>query len=713
MESKRSTALEIAGEIARLAREFETSQSQDSEATIENVVEAYPQFRESLLSNLIQNDIRRRAKDGDLPAVEEYLTRFPRDHSTVTTAFEAYRRASVVKEDDGMPKKLGRYEIQRQLGRGGFGVVYLANDSALGRRVAIKVPRLDRFTSSEQVSNLVHEARNAAILKHPSLVAVYDVQCETQDGRSVPFIVQEYIEGVDLGEWVEANKPSFEALANIFVDIAEALAYAHQQCLTHCDLKLSNIIMDVSGRPHIADFGLAIRDSNKSARQGFAGGTPSMMSPEQVRDAGDRLDGRADVWAVGVMMYELFADKKPFRGETIEELFDQIETMDPSPPRQFNRRVPRELERICLKCLSKERTHRYNTADDLRDDLKAWLAESAVECLHQIGTDSNDQHAVDFDPKAIKQSSSNRLAGDVNDLDGKLDGKPALASLNAKLGGCSLSIVVMASVILGVLKLGVFLPTTKSRVNDVHPPLVNNRETITNERVVDDAGESVNFDEVKSGLAELLVEGGDSLSYASIPFYAAGPVRATKLRFESIQQDGKKLLSYSVNNKDDIESGAYRILTEVRQQPNVIRMIAEFSDRRFWSAFMVSSADSKRELRIEPIARLGAQGELAEAATRGETQFALTEKGRYLLVLLSSEAEILEPHAILVEQQALLEKLLDRFDKPWSFVGGNVEIIGQPSTAEKQPESLKTDTFSLQSRLATQSISIDMIAFSR
>jgi serine/threonine protein kinase len=210
------------------------------------------------------------------------------------------------------------------------------------------------------VANFILEGSKTAVLKHNLLVTIYDVGEE--DG--LPYIVQEYIAGENLAEWAAKRQPSFSQVVQILVGVAEALGFVHQHRLTHCDLKLANVLMDQDGKPHVADFGLAVHESARLHSKGARFGTPPMMAPEQVRGEGHRLDGRTDIWAMGVMMYQLLVAQKPFTATDRAELFNEIETLDPTPPRQIDRTVPRELERICLKCLSKRRTDRYNSTDD-------------------------------------------------------------------------------------------------------------------------------------------------------------------------------------------------------------------------------------------------------------------------------------------------------------------------------------------------------------
>lgn len=326
------------------------------------------------------------------------------DNTAVTTSFI----------HQPTPKKLGRYAIRRQLGRGGFGVVYLAHDTQLGRPVALKVPRRDRFRSAEQVASFIQEAQMAAKLDHPGLVAVYDVQEEA----GVPYIVQQYIDGNSLASWASQKQPSYEQIAIVLLGITEALGYLHQNGLTHCDLKLANVLMDLRDLPHVADFGLAVHDSVRGSRKGARFGTPQMMAPEQVRGEGHRLDGRTDIWAMGVMLYELLVKQRPFTADRIEDLFEEIETLDPRPPRQIDPRVPRELERVCLHCLQKRRPERYNSCDDLREDLKAWLAKvSKTESIKTSAVTSAIQIPTTVEPESSKAAPSKILPKGLRSFD--------------------------------------------------------------------------------------------------------------------------------------------------------------------------------------------------------------------------------------------------------------------------------------------------------
>ncbi len=268
-------------------------------------------------------------------------------------------------------ERIGRFQIERLLGSGGFGSVYLARDMRLDRQVALKVPRAGRFSTPREIERLMEEARAAAQLNHPGLVTIHDVG---RDGQRV-FIVQAYIAGTDLGDHLKRASLPLEEIAELTAQVAEAMSYAHQKGFVHRDLKPGNILLDEHGRPHVADFGLAVHETLQRRRKGERSGTPAYMSPEQVRGETHRLDGRSDIWSLGVMLYEMLSGRRPFAGATTPELFDEIEHRDPRPPRQTCPHVPTELERICLKCLAKRAVDRYSSATDLVVDLRQWLAE--------------------------------------------------------------------------------------------------------------------------------------------------------------------------------------------------------------------------------------------------------------------------------------------------------------------------------------------------
>src|SRR5262249_29926498 len=186
------------------------------------------------------------------------------------------------------------------------------------------------------------------------------------------FIVSKFIEGRTLAGALGHDRPAPTAAAALVATLAEALQHAHQQGVVHRDIKPGNILLDRADRPFVADFGLALRDQDVGHGPRYAG-TLAYMSPEQARGEGHRVDGRTDIFSLGVVFYELLTGRRPFHADSRDELLEQIATHEPRPPRQWDGTVPKELERICLKALAKRSADRYTAADDLADDLRHFL----------------------------------------------------------------------------------------------------------------------------------------------------------------------------------------------------------------------------------------------------------------------------------------------------------------------------------------------------
>ncbi|MDA1051276.1 MAG: protein kinase [Planctomycetota bacterium] len=421
--SEDNLPLELEEQIDRLCDDFEKAWRDGQQSRIEDYLTKLADVpRTIVLWRLLEVELELRRNAGEAPTPEEYHQRFPHQDEVINAAFAMVERhqqrqaqlhdtQSLVganpPQTDGQPGKpapakdaapvpdqIGRFEIQRVLGQGGFCAVYLARDTQLDRLVALKVPRGENFSTAAELNEFIEEARTAAQLNHPGIVTVHDVG---QDAEQV-FIVQEYIPGQDLAGYLESNSLSVQQTAELMIAVADAMAFAHQKGFVHRDLKPGNILLDADAKPRVADFGLAIHESIQGRRRGDRSGTPVYMSPEQVRGETHRLDGRSDIWSLGVILYEMLVGRRPFRGGKLSELVEEIKHREPKPPRQIKPELPSELERICLKCLSKRITDRYSNAADLAEDLRHWLQERE----EKTATDQITSKHIKIVPKGLR-----------------------------------------------------------------------------------------------------------------------------------------------------------------------------------------------------------------------------------------------------------------------------------------------------------------------
>jgi eukaryotic-like serine/threonine-protein kinase len=277
-------------------------------------------------------------------------------------------------------KKLGRYDLVRVLGKGAMGIVYEGRDPNLDRRVAIKTVKVENL-SEEAAAEYEHrfrtEARSAARLQHPNIVSVYD---SDRDG-DIAFLVMEYIQGDDLKHHLDKGvRYSLEQSLKMIRDLLSALDYAHKQGIVHRDIKPANLLIEPGGRVKLTDFGVArIQDSGEATRtQGSMVGTLKYMSPEQVQ--GQKIDSRADLFSVGVVLYQLLTDKRPFDGDNDFSIIHQIIGHTPAPPSSFNARLPSAIDAVVARALAKDRDQRFATARDFATALQSAIrrAEDAT-----------------------------------------------------------------------------------------------------------------------------------------------------------------------------------------------------------------------------------------------------------------------------------------------------------------------------------------------
>jgi tetratricopeptide (TPR) repeat protein len=398
----------------RLCDEFESRWQANEQPRIEDFLARIDQQRQAdLLSELLALELDFRCERGELPSEAEYVARFAVHSSAVRAAFGS--RAGPLPENaadteggaaDNTPQPLARssdgndkarapaasvpidpspaaaqgqpsesfpaipgYEIQSLLGRGGMGIVYKARHIGLGRTVAIKMLLAGPHAGGPELARFRAEAEAVARLQHPHVVQVFEVG----DHGGQPYFSLEYVDGGHLGQQIGGTPQPPRDAAQLVETLARAVHEAHQRGVVHRDLKPANILLRADGTPKISDFGLAKRLEGESQTvTGAVMGTPSYMAPEQAR--GDKEIGpAADIYALGAILYEALTGRAPFRGETPWDTVAQVIADEPVPPTRLQPKLPRDLETICVKCLQKEPSRRYASAEELADELRRCL----------------------------------------------------------------------------------------------------------------------------------------------------------------------------------------------------------------------------------------------------------------------------------------------------------------------------------------------------
>jgi WD40 repeat protein len=285
-----------------------------------------------------------------------------------------------LEQDEGLrpfPSRFGGYEILEEISRGGMGIVFKARKPPLNRLVALKLPIAGPFASGEFVQRFSNEAQALARLNHPNIVSIYEAGAA--DGQ--PFLAMEFIDGQALSDLFRDQLPSARTAATLARQIAGAIEFAHQQGILHRDLKPSNIMSDSAGRLRVTDFGLAadLLVQEGATRSGQIVGTPGYMAPEQAAGNRSAHGPRTDIYSIGAILYFLLTGRPPFQANSLEQTLLQITQSEPAAPCVLNPATPRDIQTICLKCLSKEPNRRYASARALCDDLDCFIAGRPIQ----------------------------------------------------------------------------------------------------------------------------------------------------------------------------------------------------------------------------------------------------------------------------------------------------------------------------------------------
>ena len=354
-----------------------------------------PDAQAEALCELLQIELWWRRDEADPPCLDEYLQRFPLFPDAVRSAFHEFEMGascprpsapvSCKRQFDDAATDLvsskpvmseARFRIIDQLGEGAFGAVWKAYDSQLGRMVALKSPHQSRL-DGEFRERFLRESRAAARLHHDGIVSVYDV-CESESDQ--PIIVSQFVDGTSLAE-LQKQRGLFtcKEAADMCADLADALLHAHLEGIVHRDLKPANILIDAGGKAYVTDFGLAkdIQNDVSVTHEGDVLGTVAYMPPEQASGFGNQVDGRGDIYSIGVILYEMVTGERPFRG-TMQAVLQQVIHDAPPSPQKLNTSVTKDLQTIILKCMEKQPEHRYQNAADLRDDLLRYVNNKPI-----------------------------------------------------------------------------------------------------------------------------------------------------------------------------------------------------------------------------------------------------------------------------------------------------------------------------------------------
>ena len=346
-----------------------------------------------------------REESGEAPTIEEYQHRFPQLADALGIQWEIDALLSSkepeITVDDAKPalvKRIGRYEVLSELGRGAMGVVFLAWDPQLKRKIAIKRLRTGADSFAEEAARISTEAEAVAQLQHPSIVQIFDVG----EAEELPYLAMEFCSGGTLAKRLDGKPISPRLAAELIRKICEGVAAAHQRRIIHRDLKPKNVLLEREGEwmPKVSDFGLAkLLDNDSTATAtGSILGSPAYMAPEQAFGDGKRVGPPADIYSLGAILYECLTGRPPFLGVSIADTLEQVRQREPVRVRQLEPHVPLDLETITHKCLRKDPLQRYVTVDQLQEDLSRYLQRRPIlarrETLVRVGWTTGEKTSL-------------------------------------------------------------------------------------------------------------------------------------------------------------------------------------------------------------------------------------------------------------------------------------------------------------------------------
>lgn len=311
------------------------------------------------------------------------------------------------------PTRLGRYEIVDEIGKGAMGVVYLARDPLIGRLVALKTFRIGYSVKDAELeqfrARFIREAQSAGILSHPNIVTIHDVVEQSDDGLA--FIAMEYVRGTNLKALLQGDQSlTLPFIVEVVAQVADALDYAHSHRVVHRDVKPANILITADNRVKITDFGIARLDTSNLTQEGQLLGTPNYMAPEQIQ--GRDVDHRADLFALGVVLYEMLTRHKPFQGENLTVVSHRIVYDHFTPPKDYVKNLPPGLEGILARALEKDPNRRYQKAKEMVGDLRRLTGALGGDDLNETQSLSMMGPLVATPPQGAPLGSSWAQASD-------------------------------------------------------------------------------------------------------------------------------------------------------------------------------------------------------------------------------------------------------------------------------------------------------------